>query len=214
MRHELRLKEFWLLGGLDIYVTCVLSHSPPGARIIRRVTALAGLSLPRCEKYDVIGCARDRLCKFRIIRRRLALAELTRLADLHPVKSSMSPVCRLSKELSLQDATSNDLLASRTRGEWNELSVPVLHFTFYVVGWTRRLSGCLALGLLHPPTASENEARVMIKGLELSLLLGQGLQLENWSFIPVVGSSLCILRCVKGTCTGEQWTFQPRLKAI
>lgn len=130
MRRELGLKEFSFLRGLDIYVTPVLSRSLAGARTVRRVTAFAALSLPRCEKYDVIGCARDRLCKFRIIRRCLALVELTRLADLHPVKSSMSPICRLSKELSLQDATSNDLLASREHGEWNELSVPVLHFTF------------------------------------------------------------------------------------
>lgn len=108
----------------------MLSHSVPVTRIIRRMTAFAGLSLPRCDNYDGIGCVRGRLFILRIIRRRLALVELTRLADLHPVKSSMSAICRLSKELSLQDATSNDLSASRKSGEWNELSVPVLHFTF------------------------------------------------------------------------------------
>lgn len=53
-------------------------------------------------------------------------------------------------------------------------------------------------------TASEHEARMMIKGLELSLPLGQGLQLENSSFIPVVRRSLYILRCVKEMCPGME----------
>lgn len=130
VRSEFGLKRIAFSRGLDIYVNSVLSHSVPVTQIICRVTAFAGLSLPRCENYGVIGCVRGRLFIFRIIRRHLALDELTRLADLHPVKSSMSAICRLSKELSLQDATSNDLLASCESGEWNELSVPVLHFTF------------------------------------------------------------------------------------
>lgn len=130
LRYEFGLKQIAFFRGLDIYVTSVLSHSVPVTQIIRRVTAFAGLFLPRCENYNVIGWVRGRLFIFRAIRRHLALAELTRLADLHPVKSSLSAICHLSKELSLQDATSNDLLASRESEEWNELSVPVLHFTF------------------------------------------------------------------------------------
>lgn len=129
VRRGFGLKHVAFLRGLDICVTSALPHSVPVTRIICLVTAFAGLSLPRCENYGVISCVRGRTFHI-IIHRRLALAKLTRLADLHPVKSSMSAICRLSKELSLQDATSNDLLASGESGEWNELSVPVLHFTF------------------------------------------------------------------------------------